>query len=293
MNKIKIFLIITLLTLVGCSGPQKNTNPDENLINDVQYSQQKVKESTEKINDATNSIEEKSDNIINKSQKLYAEKPSKDLETIGIDAKIIKEKNQEIKKAKEGLVEANVKLETVQRTAQNKEKQIKNLNKELSEVKEERDKLKEDVKTGINKMLKWIIGGCIVAAGIFIALAAFGGNVKGSIIGGVACLAIMVIAITVSQYLVYIAILGLIILVGSIGIVGYQIFVQKKAIKENIYTQELSKKMMPKEIREKIYGRDGETGEAGNIQSKSTQKLVKKNKQKIPNFWERLKRQEN
>ena len=76
----------------------------------------------------------------------------------------------------------------------------------------------------------------------------------------------------------------------TFGVLGYQLFVQKRAISDNVWTQEVVKKHLPLDLKEKIYGGGTESGQAGIIQSKTTQKIVKGIKNKLPKGWKIMKK---
>ena len=135
-------------------------------------------------------------------------------------------------------------------------------------------------------MLRWIIGACVVGAGACAAMAVFFGNIKGGLTGAAACIIIMTLAIAVGQYMMYIAIAGGIIVIGTLGVLAYQLFVQRRAISDNVWTQEVAKRNMPVDIREKIYGIGKGKGQAGKIQSATTQKIIKNIKSVwAKHFW--------
>ena len=63
-------------------------------------------------------------------------------------------------------------------------------------------------------------------------------------------------------------------------------FVQKKAIVENILTQEFAKKEMSVGTRLAVYGNKDMPGQVERIQSHTTKKIVKGIKDKIPEAWD-------
>ena len=118
-------------------------------------------------------------------------------------------------------------------------------------------------------------------AGIIACLSVWFGNIKGGMLTAGCALTVMMLAIAVREYLQWIAFGGAGVILIGISVFIYQNFILQKSNEENVMTQELAKKIMPKETRLQIYGNKDNKGQADLIQSSSTKKIVKNIKKKI------------
>lgn len=269
----------------GCDIFQPS-NPNRHLEQDVSSATKVVEKSADDILGSAYKIDE---NIINIKQATTTE-ASPVMEGIRKDADSISTESGKLKGISSDLSKAGVKLEISGRTIDDYVQRATDAEKENEVLEGEVAKLEENAKTGLNRMLKWIVGACIVGAGACAATAVFFGNIKGGLTGAAACLIIMTLAIAVSQYMAWIAAIGGIVLVGTFCVLGYQLFVQRKAISDNVWTQEVVKKNLPLEIKEKIYGSLNEKGTAGRIQSATTQKIISNIKKGFPAAWRETKK---
>jgi hypothetical protein len=281
-NKLKIALLTLLLFLSGC-GMFQTRETSKHLEKDVASATKVVNTSAGEILESSAIIDDNVVSITHHAKKIQGN--TKATTQISSDANSIGVESSKLKTVSSNLSKAGVKLEISGRTIDDYVERTIEAEKENSSLTDENLKLKEDVKTGMNKMLKWIVGGCLVGAGACAAMAMFFGNIRGGVIGAASCLTIMTLAIAVGQYMAYIAIAGVLVIVASLGLVGYQMFIQRKAISDNVWTQEVVKRNLSTELREKLYGPPGESGQAGKIQSKSTQKIVKRIKRRLPKGW--------
>jgi len=285
-NKIKIALVVSLIFLAGCQDFLKS-KPTKQLEKDMTSVTKVLNKSADSINNSTKTID---DNVIivkQHTKDVLAQAPGTVELVAGIEksADSIALESQKLKDVSLDLSKAGVKLEISGRAIETIVDRAEEAEKSNEKLIEENAKLNENIKSGLNRMLKWIVGGCLIGAGVCAAMALFFGNVKGGLFGAATCIIIMTLAIAVGQYMMYIAIAGILAIIGTLGVLGYQLLVQRRAISDNIWTQEIVKKNLPLDLKEKIYGKGDGKGQAGKIQSKTTQKIVKQIKNKLPKGW--------
>jgi hypothetical protein len=284
-NKIKVALIVSLMFLAGCQFLKPK--PNQHLEKDMKEITKVINESADSINDSALTIDKNVITIKQHAKEVLIQSPETATLVKGIEksANNIASESQKLKGVSLDLAKAGVKSDISERAIDTIVDRAIDAEKIQEEQAEKIIKLEENAKAGLNKMLKWIIGACVIGAGACAAMAVFFGNIKGGLTGAAACIVIMTLAIAVSQYMMYIAIAGGIIVVGTLGVLGYQLFIQRRAISDNVWTQEVAKRNMSEAIREKIYGTGEGKGQAGKIQSATTQKIIKNIKSKLPKGW--------
>lgn len=285
-NKIKVALVVSLMFLAGCQGFLK-PKPNQHLVKDMTSVTKVINESADNINDSTLTIDKNVVTIKQHAKDVLVQSPETAtlVESIEKSADNIASESQKLKDISLVLAKSGIKSEISVRAIDTIVDRAVDAEKENEDLKEEIVGLNENMKSGLNRMLRWIIGACVIGAGACAAMAIFFGNIKGGLTGAAACIIIMTLAIAVGQYMTYIAIAGGIIVIGTLGVLGYQLFIQRRAISDNVWTQEVAKRNMPAAIREKIYGIGKSKGQAGKIQSATTQKIIKNIKNKLPKGW--------
>ncbi len=285
-NKIKIALVVSLMFVAGCQGWLK-PKPNAHLEKDMASIAKTIDESANSINGSTMKIDNNVIIIKQHAKDVLAQSPETVTLVEGIEqsADNIATETQKLKDVSLDLAKAGVKSEVSVRAIDTIVDRAVVAEKVQEDQAKKIIKLEEDAKAGLHKMLKWIIGTCVVGAGACAAMAVFFGNIKGGLTGAAACIVVMTLAIAVSQYMMYIAIGGGIIVLGTFGVLGYQLLIQRRAISDNVWTQEVAKRQMPLDIREKIYGIGKNKGQAGEIQSPTTQKIIRNIKDKLPKGW--------
>ena len=275
-SKLFIFLLLMLLlfVLAGCekifrvtNDPEFNTAKDtKEVVKDIKDIQETIEDSSEVIREKATKIELKDKNEIKKRSETI----------IGETAKIDVAAGE--------LTEARTKLTQV-------EKEAKILDDTLKKAIKERDKALKDKGEAIDakneklhSLIRYLIVGCIVGVGIFAVLFFMYGSRFG-IVGASACALILTISIFVEAYFAYLALIGGIILVGLIGVLIWNVIVQKRAFREVVDTVEIAQDNLPEERRLKLFGGQGETGIMDGIQSKNTMYLVQKEKKKMSHLW--------
>ena len=102
------------------------------------------------------------------------------------------------------------------------------------------------------------------------------------------CGLVLMIAIFVNQFILYLAIGGGILLLLMAGILLYNIYIKNKAFSEVVETVEATKTKLPSDKKAELFGEDGQTGIMDSIQSPETIKMVKKEKSKM-SLWNTMK----
>ncbi len=284
-NKIRIALLVCLMFLGGCELFQQT--PSKHLRQDVTSVTQVIETSADDIYISAENIDKGVIAIKQTSKETTAQSPGtaplmanieKNADDIAIESRKLKETSLKLSKA-------GVKLEISGRTIDGYVNRAIDAEKANEDLAEENAKLNENIKSGMNRMLKWIVGGCLIGAGACAAMALFFGNVRGGLFGAATCIIIMTLAIAVGEYMMYIAAAGILAIVATLGVLGYQLFIQRRAISDNVWTQEVIKRNLPLDLKEKIYGGLNEKGQAGQIQSETTQRIVRSIKSKMPKGW--------
>lgn len=128
------------------------------------------------------------------------------------------------------------------------------------------------VKTTLVKPTAWLILGCVVGIGASVALLAQGNKL--GLASAAACAVTLALAITLSQHFTLIAWIGLGIILAVVGLVAWQAWQQRRAIKELVLTAEATKPALSQAEKERIFGTGDGRGLAGQLQHPATEKLV-------------------
>jgi hypothetical protein len=290
-------LLIGIFFANGCSlFETQKPNPTQfiNLKAD-----EDLRNASSKIDENTKIIEEKSDNIIKESTSIQenvteasAKVPEDSKAVIVPHLDSIKESSKTIINDAISIEKANIDLGTAKELIKNAEDKVVTTNKLLEKLVDERDNALEREKIAIEKkdsqmhrMLQWLIVACIVGVGVSIVVFFMSGSKLG-IAGAAACGVILVVAIAIEAYFIYFAIAGGILLIGVIGILIYDAWEKRKALKEVVDTVEVTKDNLLPEVKEKLFGAGDDNGLMKKIQSSSTMRIVKNTKKKLPNLWD-------
>lgn len=290
-------LILVVFLLGGCIGPFKKKNsPTEiiklNIQQDVKEVSSTIEENSQTISDQNKSINERGNSIYEDSINVQNMIKEEDKKVFFPYMENIKTNSQEIISASENISISIAKIQTTSDVLNKVKNNVGIIENNLDKIKNERDealKAKEKAETDrdsqLNRMLQWLIISCIVGAGIFGVVFIMYGSKLG-IVGASCCAIVLVIAITVQSYMAYLAIAGAIILLGMVGVLIWQIWVQKKAFKEVVETVEITQDNLDPSIKEVIFGKDNENGLMNKVQSPTTMELVKKTKSSLPRLWD-------
>jgi len=210
---------------------------------------------------------------------------------IDTNVKDIAAANLELKKAVEQLDILKV---TASRIQNEYRSALKDREKAVAEFKKIEKKLvEEEIKNRkrMSQMLSYLVIACVIGIGVSGALVMFG-NFWGVGVG-VACIVTIIAAVTVNEYMTYIAYVGIGLAVIVTSILIYTAWNRRKALKEVISTVEASKDLMTKEQRRRIFGHRAYPGLAFQHQSVSTENLVRKERIKMKEAWEPIINREN
>lgn len=283
----KLILFISILFILGCN-PNAIEEKTIDLNNELNKVSDSITESNSNLDESTKKISEKAVSINQTTTVVKTKIPieheaqplldgiESDANDIIVEVGNLSNISNEIKKASSNL--SKTKADAKEITSY-----INNLESNVDTLSKENEKLIADKRSQREKMLNWIIVASIVGAGVFGALILFG-NVW-AISGVAACALTMTLAITVTEYLQWIAMGGLAVIFLAVAMVLYQIFKQRKAISEMVKTVELTKVELPKDSKDRIFGRKNEEGLVHSVQSKSTSRMVSQQKKKFDALW--------
>jgi len=272
--KLFIFLLLMLLAVAGCdkvmqitSDPEFNTAKDtKQVVKEIGDIQETIEGSSEVIREKATAIELKDKNEIKKRSETIIGETTK----IDIAAGELSEARTKLNQVEE---ETKILDDTLKKT-------IKERDRALKEKSEAIDAKNEK----LHNLIRYLIVGCIIGVGVFAVLFFMYGSRFG-IVGASACALILTISIFVEAYFAYLALIGGIILVGLVGVLIWNVIVQKRAFREVVDTVEITQDNLPEERRLKLFGGQGETGIMDGIQSKNTMYLVQKEKKKMSHLW--------
>jgi hypothetical protein len=262
---------------------------------DIGVSANKVDENADQIKKKTGdtvsqevtTIKEESESIADSSEKIT----ERTLEIIELSGKIIltseEQKEmiaQEIKPLNEKLIETSKELSAAGATIKDYEEVMSDLISERDKAIVDAEEALDEKNKDIHNLLKWLIVGCIVGVGIFGVVFLMYGSRFG-IVGAAGCALILAISIFVEAYFAYLALIGGVILLGLIGVLIWNVIVQKRAFKEVVDTVEITQDSLSDDAKLKLFGGQGQTGIMDGVQSRETMNMVQKQKNKMSNLW--------
>jgi len=291
-TKLFILMIVIILFTSGCASLNNLTNkPEFNIKKDITKTEKIIEKTSNTIEKASTDVSTEAYSINKESINIENKIPTNIKPEISPHLDSIKKSSDSIIKNTIKINKATAELSSVTSLLDNIKLKIITTEDALDKIAKERDnaivakkKAEEERDSALHKAIKWLILASIVGAA---ALGVFGFmyNNKLSLTLSATCIVIMSIAIFVGKFLIYLAIGGGLILAALVGLMMYNIIIQKKAFKEVVETVEIAQDKLTKEDKNKLFGGDGETGVMKNIQSKSTKSLVKIEKKKISNLW--------
>jgi hypothetical protein len=308
-NKIILYVLLGLIFFGGCdmmcnklglfcpTGPPSQ-KPELEIQKDITKVEETIEDSSATIKKASGDIKEEADNINEETTEVQSKIPNEakeiiipHLDSIKGSSGIIIENTAKIDTATTELASANKVLKGAGVKISTTEKALDDIVKERDRALAAKIKAEEERDSALHKAIRWLILACIVGAG---ACGVFGfmyGS-KACLTASIVCIVIMSVAIFVETYFVYLVIGGGVILLGLLGMLAYNIIIQKKAFKEVVETVEITKDSLPEEEKEKLFGKKHNTGIMDSLQSKETMALVKEEKSKISNLWNYSKNKE-
>lgn len=294
----KKFILTSLLVLMlfasGCWKEQE-TNPtipiDLKTGQDLENASAKIAESTTIIEEKTESITEESQSIQENAIEAQAKVPEGSKAAIAPHLDSIKQSSKTIIDDAKAIDKANMNLVTAKELVKNAKDKVATTDRILEKIVKERDealaaqkKAEEEKDSQLHKMLQYLIILCIAGVGVSTVVFFMSGSKLG-IAGAAACGLILIVAIAVETYLIYFAIAGGILLVGVVGLLIYDAWTKRKALKEVVDTVEITRDNLTPEVKDKIFGAGDDNGLMKRIQSPSTIRIVERTKNRIPNLW--------
>lgn len=293
MKNYKNIILITLfLFFSGCNSllnPTKIQN--YNAKQDLKEAKEHVTTGIKEISGSADKIGERAKEIKKEVNAASDKVPEESKSAINPHLNIVKENSDKIVEESENIKTSSAKLSEAEQHLCDAESKIKNMQKDIDlivserdKVIKERDKAIEEKNSQMHKMLRGLIIGCIGLLGVCVSVFLLTRS-KIGLIGAMGCGIVLVIAIFVQTYLIQLAIAGGVILLILLGVLIYNVFVQKKAFLEVVNTVEVAQDNLDPEKRDALFGGPGETGIMDTIQSKETMTLVKDAKKDMSKLW--------
>ena len=301
--KIKLFIctvIIALFLNSGCDMCETfgwfcddniTENPELKTVEDINNAQKIITTSSKTIKETSDNIAKETGKIDKETTEVEKKIPEEikpginpHLSSIKESSDTIKKDTEEINKATKDLDSANILLKTAEQKTKTTESALDKVIKERDKALIEKEEAINAKNEGLHKMLRWLIVGCIIGVGVFGVLFLMYGSRFG-IVGAAACALILSVSIFVEVYAIYLAICGGCLFFGLVGVLIWNVIVQKRAFRETVETVEIAQDSLTDEARKKIFGGVGETGIMDGIQNKNTMLKVQKEKRKMSNLW--------
>jgi len=270
---LKLFLYCFILSiLIGCNGIDIETS---SITRDLE-------ESSEKLETGLSEIRQSSDTIKDKTNIIYdlAESPFTEGESLKI-----KQEASSILSELDNIYINLDNIDVVNESLHNIIIDVKDIDKQVARLERERDEALKQASSTMQKILQSFVVVCVIGFGISIAIF-FLFSPQIGLGGAIGTIAAMSLALTVSEYLLEIALVGFVLFIAGTVYFVYQMIKQRKTIKELIFTTELSKIHMPKKEKDKMFGTKNHKGEVDLIQSKGTNKIVQNEKKNLPKLWD-------
>ncbi|MFW6008450.1 MAG: hypothetical protein ACOCP8_04200 [archaeon] len=278
-NTIYILIIIFFIfVLMGCNSKKKF---------DVEYNKNKMHNATNKIKKNISSIK-KSNQTIDQESKEISEVTNiaeNDLSKENLKyIKDIKNHNKTIFSQINDIDDNLINIDNYIPTLEETDNIISKMTEDIKKYEKEKEEAERKIKSGNLKMFQTIIWFSVVGFGVSVALF-FLSSPKIGTAGIIATISTIVLSIGLSQYYLYIAIAGLVITIGIVGYLIFEVLIQNKAIQEIIETTEIAKERMPKKDKERVFGNKEKSGITEKIQNKNTKKIVLAKKKKLGKLW--------
>jgi len=306
-NKKIITAVVVLFSLIGMGGCQwfmglfegddKSVKipPVERITKEISESEKIVDKAESQVGKSAKKIKEEAVEIKEKTETVKEElsvesKPKVEplLEKIDDNADNIIDEADKLKFTQGKLALAIERLDNAQKLIKERSKALGKLEKDYEKVLAENVKLKDAESKKTAAMMRWLILFSIVGMGGSAVLLFYGNKI--GIATGIACGVTLVLAITISQHVVLISWIGIGVVVIIAAILIREVWKHKKAITEIVKTAEVTKVELSKESSNRVFGGGKEKGVAGEIQSKSTEQVVAKEREKLDKVWNFMKK---
>lgn len=289
---VSIALMLGIVLAISCQSTQPTKLPQLHPTIDIKIGVGHINNTQKGLETAANTITTQTGVIRTAFNNIERKLPQTVLPAVAPEIKQGRESTElidkqvlEIKRLSGLLEQAKAALSIAADKVDTLESQVTLLTKERDQAFAERDKALEKEKDATQKMLRWLIVLCVIGGGAGIALMVTGNMATGSIIA-LGSGTTLVLAIAVNAYFHWIAIGGLVLLAGCVGVLVWQLFIRNKALQEVVHTTEIAKRRLPPAARKKIFGFQSEPGDAYSIQSTTTENMVAKIRRKFKPQWE-------
>lgn len=197
-----------------------------------------------------------------------------------VEASVIQRHADGIGQSTKRLDEARGQINSANKNLSEATKKVAQIESEYSKAVRARNEALTRERDALKALMRWIVAGCVIGFGVGVVLMFFRHLVIG---GGVAigALATMVLAVTIEQYLQWIAIAGLVIIVAAIGWLGYQFFVRERTIKEIVETAEIAKSKLSDDDKHELFGEGVKPGLAHGVQGSATKDIVHRTRKQL------------
>lgn len=268
--------------------------PEVNTIEDIKDAKKIVIESSNTIEKASSEIATEANKITTEATNAQSKIPDNVKAEINPHMISIKKSSAAILEDTTTINKASARLDGAKSLLDGAGKKVVIVETALNKIAKERDaavkaqkKAEADRASQLHRTLQWLIAGCIVGCGAFIALFFFTGS-KGGLIAAGGCGLVLVIAIFVDLYITWLAIGGGVLLLAMVGWLLYNIYVKNKAFSQVVETVEVAKTGLSEDKKEELFGKNGQTGIMDSVQNPTTINLVKKEKSKM-SLWNSMK----
>lgn len=293
----KLIILIVACTLTSCGvfrgamdGLVEVENPSpvvEEVIKITQESSDLIKKNTDETVRKAEEIQKDVKVIIDKVPPEIKPKIKPEVDNITKKVSEIKVLQKEMKKQSLKMDDVNndlraalVNINTIASQKTELLKRNQRLTKDLAKAKEEK------AKALFGKLVYLIIASVVLGA--LCLVSAFRGDKK-AIWGAVTAAVVIITSLAISFYMTEFALVGFIAIVGGLALVGYNAYknhCDKKANKELVHTVEVAKDKLTAKEKKDVFGEGAAQGQAHQIQSASTVKIVQQLRQEKQVDWE-------
>jgi hypothetical protein len=278
--------------LPGCSMFKRDTpreigepveKPDLNLETEA------VENSAGTIGDIADSVEGSADSIDEQTVQIRSTVPSEtgavidgNLDAIDAETTSLRDDSAELRRVRSDLEEVRDDLVTEQGKVDDLESAARVSLAEIEDLREQNNNLKSEASQLFKQKMAWIGVISVFGIGVCVILAFLTRSTAATLVA-IGFVVTLGVSIAVSLYMATIAWITIAVagvsVVGVLGYMGYNTFVQNKSVDELVQTGEVTKNYLSQEARDYIFGRGAEPGVADQVQSKETKKLVRQLRQ--------------
>lgn len=299
----KFIMLVLICTLTSC-GVLRSTY--EELV-EVENPTPVVEEVIKHTQESSDLIKKNTDETVRKAEEI--KKDAKLLiDKIPADIKPdIKPEVDNIDRNASAIIslQKEMKLQTVQMDELNNNLRaalvnINTITQQKTELLKRNQQLMEDLAKEKEEKQKALFGKLIyliiasVVLGALCLVSAFRGETK-AIWGAVVAAVVIITSLAISFYMTQFALVGFIAIVGGLALLVYNTYkshCDKKANKELVHTVEVVKEQLTQEAQQNVFGHHASLGQAHQIQSPTTVKMVQRLRRERQQDWEPIVKKE-